>query len=379
MAIIDPIAYRRIETSYKVSMPTSIRQAFSLEVFEKCGFPTLVDSIVDLRPFLNTMQDGRFRKYYEELNGLSEFDSQLFIFAVKKHFQVQQKYFPNKNPILPFDILISGLLVAKKLKYFVPNAKKILEIGPGVCQTSFFLKDYLPNLENISYVEACQSFYILQSITLDHIFGERFLEHGHELSGEEIQWYTPNHFKDPSYGTIRCNDNSSDFIVSHYPYFKFPDIKKEGNKYDLIMANACLNEISLSALDVYLSEIKRELISVGGYLFYQCPGGHHDGRDIVKILNQHGFNPLFVSSINANFNIGANAYLSWRTPTPTGLFKFTGHPLDLSALDTMALSIGHKAYCTEEILPALISIHEDSTKNFPYEFFEKNFKNDLNI
>ena len=154
MAIIDPPCYNRSEAFYKSQMPIPVRQAFSLEVFEKFGFPTSVESINDLRPFLDTMQDGRLKDYFDELGGYSQYDAQEFVRAIRVHFEFQRKYFPNKELIVPLDIISSGLLVAKKLKYFLPQVKNIIEFGPGAAGTSLFLKSYLPSIKNITYVEA---------------------------------------------------------------------------------------------------------------------------------------------------------------------------------------------------------------------------------
>jgi len=380
MTIIDPAAYNRIEQRYKLQMPIVIRQALNLEVFEKFGFPIKVDSIVDLRLFLNTMQDGRFKQYFDELGGITQSDNKLFLEALKKHLELQKKYFPNDELIVPLDIMMSGLLIAKKLHYFVPDITRILEIGPGVGQTSFFLSSYVNNLKSVCFVEACQSFYILQSLTFDHVYGESFKEHGHD--SEHIKF---NHLwkdlsiNEYSHETTITNLNFNNCSIHHYPYFKFPEIKNSDNhKYDLIMANACLNEISIAALNIYLDGIKRDLISEGGYLFYQCPGLNHDGRNIVKILNDHGFNPMFISSGNHNFDL-TNSKFSWKSPTPTGLFKFTGKPISLSDENTLKLSCGHATYILPEIVSVLERIQRDTLNNISFEKFCLNINNEFNI
>jgi hypothetical protein len=78
--------------------------------------------------------------------GVSPSDLDNFIGNIKIHIKFQDRYWPylqrkaNKNSgaIIPLDTMMSGLLIAKKLSYFVPNARNIIEFGPGVTQTAFF-------------------------------------------------------------------------------------------------------------------------------------------------------------------------------------------------------------------------------------------------
>jgi hypothetical protein len=51
--------------------------------------------------------------------------------------------------------MASGLLASKKLSCFVGSTENILEIGPGVCSTAFFLDKYIKQLKSVAYVEAC--------------------------------------------------------------------------------------------------------------------------------------------------------------------------------------------------------------------------------
>ena len=95
-------------------------------------------------------------------------------------------------------------------------------------------------------------------------------------------------------------------------------------------------------------------------------------------MNEYGFNPLFLSSINCDFPLG-NTVLNWKTPTPTGLFRFTGKPISLDGMNSMELSKGHGAYCATEILPVLMEMKNESLKNISFDLFRKNLIEQLNI
>lgn len=373
MAIIDPITYSSIELKTKEGVPIFIRQAFDLEVFNNIGFPTRVDNIMALRPLVDTMQEGRFRAYIEELNGFSEFDVGLLVEAIKRHFAFQRKYFPHEMMILPLDTMASGLLVSKKLFYFVGSAKNILEIGPGVCSTAFFLQNYINKLESIAYIEACPSFYILQSILLEHLYGQNFQEHAHNKVDEMRDWANLGiNLPRESLGTsLNSQINSSGGVhgakIEHYPWFRIPSLVEKPIKYDLVLANACLNEISLSALNIYLELITKNILKIGGYLFYQCPGLNHDGRDIVQILGKFGFKLLFASGINSDFNLGNGEFLKWRTPTPTALFEFTGDQVHVDESKSIAFSRGLAPHCDQVCFERLKLLKSSQAENLSYE------------
>jgi hypothetical protein len=309
MTVIDPISYSNIELKSKASVPIFIRQAFDLEVFQNIGFPIRVDNFLALRPLLDTMQEGRFRGYIEELGGFSEDDVKRLLAAIRSHLVFQQQYFPQVSKILPLDTMASGLLVSKKLSYFTGSIGSVLEIGPGVCSTAFFLNQYIKNLKSVAYIEACPSFYVLQSMLLEHLYGENFKEYAHETYDEMKDWADlgislPHQALGTALNSRVINLKANGIAVEHFPWFKIPLLVSSNVKYDLILANACLNEISLSALNVYLELITKSILKIGGYLFYQCPGLNHDGRDIVGILGKFGFRLLFASGINSEFNLG---------------------------------------------------------------------------
>ena len=374
MAVIDPVSYSSIEIKSKSSVPIFIRQAFDLEVFQNIGFPIRVDNFLALRPLLDTMQEGRFRGYVEELGGFSEGDVEKLMRAIRSHLSFQKKYFPQSSQILPLDTMASGLLVAKKLSYFTGSVSNVLEIGPGVCSTAFFLDKYIKNLKSITYVEACPSFYVLQSMLLEHLYDENFEEHAHETNDEMQDWADlrislPHEALGTALNSRVYVSKSEGVAVEHYPWFRIPSLVKAGNKYDLILANACLNEISLSALNIYLELITKNILKLGGYLFYQCPGLNHDGRDVIGILGKFGFKLLFASGINSEFNLGGGggSSLIWTTPTPTALFQYIGENVAMREDESRALSRGIAPYCDQDSLDHLRLIKSDQVTNLSYE------------
>src|SRR5271163_4913686 len=72
---MDITAYRRAETA-AISSLMSWRdlQAHRPVTFEFVGFPTRADSVMDLRPILDTMQEGNWDPIQREMGGLSKRD-----------------------------------------------------------------------------------------------------------------------------------------------------------------------------------------------------------------------------------------------------------------------------------------------------------------
>jgi hypothetical protein len=207
---------------------------------------------------------------------------------------------------------------------------------------------------------------------LEHLYNANFLEHAHEKNDAMIDWVDlgislPREALGTSLNSGVYNSKSEGISVGHYPWFKIPSLVKTNFKYDLILANACLNEISKPALNIYLELITKNILRMGGYLFYQCPGLNHDGRDIVGILGTFGFKLIFASGINSEFHLGDGDSLKWKTPTPTALFQYVGEKITINGDESMNISRGLLPYCGQESLEALRLIKSDQVNNLIYE------------
>src|SRR5690349_19375336 len=98
--MLDQVQYRLAENVAKQQLPTwRIAQRHTLEVFEKAGFPVRVNSLADLRPLIDTMQENRFDSYMRELGGLTPARHSLLMNALRGISIFQLKYFNTQELI----------------------------------------------------------------------------------------------------------------------------------------------------------------------------------------------------------------------------------------------------------------------------------------
>src|SRR5258706_12230783 len=68
---MDIAQYRRAENAARRGLAWRNGSEMLSVVFERIGFPVRVESTADLLQMIDTMQEGRFRLYMDELAGLS--------------------------------------------------------------------------------------------------------------------------------------------------------------------------------------------------------------------------------------------------------------------------------------------------------------------
>jgi hypothetical protein len=74
------------------------------------SFPSQIETVNDLAPILDTMQENRFEKFMEELGGLSDEDLDLFLGALVQSFIFQKTYMPGVRPRLPITTLFASFI-----------------------------------------------------------------------------------------------------------------------------------------------------------------------------------------------------------------------------------------------------------------------------
>lgn len=334
--MLDSVQYRLSEHIAKQRLPTwRIAQRHALEVFERAGFPVRVESLSDLRPLIDTMQENRFDSYMRELGGLTPALVALLVGALREIGLFQLRYMNSQEIIVPFSTVISALAIYHKISMLKPDFRNVLELGPGCGYTMLFFAQH-PGLENYSSVEACESFYLLQSLLGTHVFGSRFREYA-AMAGEppRPEW----HAAAPSHASEYEHLNTLDLsgmrrhreVCSHYPWWRIPDLAACGRKFDVVTSNANLNEFSINALSEYLA-LSREVLADDGIFFFQCPGWNHDGRDVMKYLYEAGFAPLFLAGGKVELQLagpggGVQRSIHQEFTVPNGVLVKRGHPL----------------------------------------------------
>lgn len=319
---MDSPLYRRSETIARQFAPTwRVEQAHVPVTFGRVGFPTRVESIADLRQLVNTMQEGRFDDYMAELGGLSGIDPDLMLLVIALSDWARWfcKTFHTNTCSLPFDTMIAHLSLYTKLRAW-PESASILEIGPGCGYLAFFLKQH-PPLKTYAQIEVCESFYLMQASVNDWCFRDV-----HELAAIE----------DPVERDHDANVFPGGPVCRHYPWWELGAIH---DTFDIITANACLNEMTPQAFAHYVEIIGKSLRPTGAVMA-QCIGGGALTYDhIVNGFREIGLTPKFAAN-HGVFGKGKSFAVPMAVFTRDGV----GLPPELFAVST-----GRRAYSAQEI------------------------------
>jgi hypothetical protein len=287
--MLDSDTYRTSERLAKARLPAwQIAQTHNVDHFEKVGFPVRINSVQELGPLLDTMQENRFDKYMRELGGLTAEEYALIVAACRHAVLFQLNFFPSRQPVLPASTLLSVFCLYKKLIGIDPNFRSVLEIGPGCGYLSYFLKDHR-SLENYSQIEACESFYILQNLVNVHCFGPSFAERAFVPHDADLGDYfaTPNavaEFAPP----VRVARNRP--RCTHLPWWRIGELVSQDIKFQIVTSNANLLEFSPAALRDYLALIQ-SVLTPSGALLVQCMGypTHGSIQSLLERLRESGF------------------------------------------------------------------------------------------
>src|SRR5262245_56401113 len=140
-----------------------IAETHLVDHFIRVGFPVRIESRHEVGQLLDTMQEKRFERFMTELGGLTTADADSLTDALVSSVKFQMANLPRRKPCVPFSTMISSLTLYKKIVGFKPGVHSVLEVGPGCGYLSYFLAAH-GTLRDYSQVEACESFYILQSM-----------------------------------------------------------------------------------------------------------------------------------------------------------------------------------------------------------------------
>ncbi|HLJ20279.1 MAG TPA: hypothetical protein VKU84_08780, partial [Stellaceae bacterium] len=290
-----------------------IAATHQVDTFERVSFPVRIESIHETGQLLDTMQEGRYERYLAELGGLSAEDEALLCRALAEAVRFQIACLPRRKPIVPFSTMISALTLYKKLVGFKSDIGSVLEVGPGCGYLSIFLAQ-TPSLTDYSQVEACESFYIFQSLLNGFLFRHRFCElattTGYDLSlNIRADIDAPYSITDREIPPYRC---------FHFPWWTLGALHERTRYYDVVTSNANLNEFTRDALHEYLTIFKRVMKDDGIFL-EQCTGseGHGTREGLFDVLHDAGFSPVFCALAEEEVErlqvaLGAEPFLPFR-------------------------------------------------------------------
>ncbi len=325
--------------TYRISQEIARRAIHTWELaqihhvaFEHQAFPRGIPSIQDLTQIMNIMQENRFDAYCREWGGLTEEEIDLLVDALVDYAKMCLSTFPSKNVKLPLSTMISALSIYLKLTRYKPDFKSVLELGPGSGNLAFFLKSH-ESLENYSAVEACEAYYLLQSLVYGYNFPFNFKEHAFpELANAQNTFTVCREIEVPEYLEIEENNK-----INHYPWWKLGTLADQEASFDLVTSNANLMEFSGRALDDYLALIKK-VLKPEGVLLSQCLGGQlaRNPKDLVGYMKSKGFGALMISSENHDWQLEIDGETKSKYfPLRNGVFVIEGHPLYEKAMEQM--------------------------------------------
>jgi hypothetical protein len=322
--MLEPAVYNATENFFRTKPQhhSWITQNFP-EVFAAVGLNLRVSSLRELVPYIESMQDGRFEIFQKTLGGgLTKEREALLLDNLQTIVRIQALFSP-VTQIAPLEASLAGLCWTEILRAAVPNAKVFFELGPGPAYGSSILGK---RAELYYAAEVTQPYYLLQNLMLRAAFDEL-----NELadpasawpSGSLLRYFNGQRMDNVAviHGSTALERAPSNGISSnravHIPWWEISNLQQiiPDASVDVVIANACLNEIHLNSLHFYAEQSFR-VLRPGGVLFFMCPGLKHDGRNLHDILKAAGLTPVFAGVGDVNLHDGGRGFL----PLVTGFY-----------------------------------------------------------
>jgi hypothetical protein len=266
-----------------------LAETHTVDHFARVGFPVRIESTHEVGQLLDTMQENRFERFLAEIGGLSPDDSEKFLWALTASVKFQIAHLQKRQPILPFSTMLSALALYKKIAGFRPDIGSVLEVGPGCGYLSFFLCGH-SSLQRYDQVEACESFYMLQSMVNSFLFGHGFRELAISPARDDAIVVRQDVELPYTLGDGALPPPRS----VHFPWWSLKALAADKQRYDVVTSNANLNEFTKNALHDYLT-IFREVMKNDGIFLVQCTGfpAHGTLDTLFDTLYEFRFAPLF--------------------------------------------------------------------------------------
>lgn len=341
-----------------------IAETHLVDHFIRVGFPVRIESRHEVGQLLDTMQEKRFGRFMTELGGLTAAEADSLADALVSSVKFQRAQLPRRRPSVPFSTMISALTLYKKIAGFKPDLQSVLEVGPGCGYLAYFLAGH-ETLRDYSQVEACESFYVLQSMVNSHVFGHEFCD----LAVTAVADCALHIHRDLERPVVLADGEIPAHRCFHYPWWKLGTLHEGVGKYDVVTSNANLNEFTRNALYEYLTIFSR-VMKDDGIVVIQCTGfpAHGSTEDLMQVLHKFGFASLFCGM--ADENVRANMF-------GTDRYSSLGFSRKKFALNNLILvKKGHPYYERNTSLknyahgfasdfPRLASIFEGGTEKYP--------------
>jgi len=331
--MLDIPLYRMSESLARQAMRTwRYGQVHRVDAFEKAGFPVRLNNMGELDQIVGSMHDNaQFGPLQEQLGGFDEADLKRFVEALADFYEFYVATFRRPEVTVPLSEMLSHLTIYKMLLAYDPNFRSVLEIGPGNGLLSFFMARHA-GLQDYTQIEACESFYLLQSLINGYLFGPEFDEWARPRGLEQAA----NCFLGSGHVSVQQLTAVPELnpvlpldvvpVCRHSPWWRIADLAEQGWQYDIVTSNANLGEFTPEALSDYAS-LTHDILADDGILYVQCFGSPVNGShaQVIERLYAVGLRALLLLP-QGGVLTGNDEGQQKRLALGNGVFVKQGHP-----------------------------------------------------
>lgn len=295
------------------------------------AFPYRLNSVDELIVLLDHMHENRFDAFVSELGGLSDEAMGDLVAALVEYAEFFLANFAPSEVPMPLSGMISQYAIARKLRG-IPSRGDILEIGPGTGLISFFLsKD--SSIRRYDSVEVMESFYLMQNFVNRHVYGSGFRDQAQlDASRPGFGGIAYDRMRDVA-GGILDNDEPPQFLsvsrkirAEHFPWWQLEAVAER--RYDVVMSNANLTEMNITALKYYAA-LAATVLKPDGVFWAQCLGGGEipPAKALTTVIGA-GFAPLAMipTQLDATGSAAAPLPYGKQMALFNAVFLPRGHP-----------------------------------------------------
>lgn len=277
--------YENNEKKSLCELPNRAVESFSPVTFHSVNYPTRVRTHNELIRYVDTMHEAMTWEMFDYFKRTYSEDEAAIIKEVcNDTAELTKKEFGKTiRPInAPLGAIYLWRIIQNIIKSLKVNNISVFEIGPGSGYLGAFM---IKSGFTYACMDNTQAFYLWQNLLYDHIAGGDFIDYANidviMASRKE------------------GNTNPNDARVCHYPWWIYSNIYKEsipfGNKYDIVVCNRVLGELSEIALGYILKTSKLMLkgSELGLIVFEGLGSLKINSFDMIMLaFRKYGFVPI---------------------------------------------------------------------------------------
>ncbi len=253
-----------------------------------------VTMLSQLGQYINSSSPTNFDAYMAEMGGLSPRELEIYVEMMSDVVQFQLAFFGERIPSLPLSDGLVALACLRKIIGLRPNCSSVLEINSGHSLLPFALKRGIPGLKRYISLEREAPLYMCMHYVNQYLFGSKF----EQRVMEDVRTLYPLNS-----GGRESNpfaDNSG--VVSiQIPWWRAKEIQSNDQKFDVVVSNANILDVSPSAMTDFLGFIRGRLAPDGVLIAQGIDSGNGphralpDRMNLLREMHQAKFAPLLIA------------------------------------------------------------------------------------